>query len=302
MKLWTSVARLWICQLHARRRWRSLSLLCGPQQSVCFSYFKPAGRSKGICWEVFNVAVMCSEFTMCVSDVQSMLPKYQWLAVLRDQRDTIQGNMLHLLVAKTLQVRTPCSNWFLTAKPVPKYAWWCLFPIAEQYTVEGILLVIARCLRRSLPAVVDTYNVAHNANVSQLQWLSNDPVITHHWPYNTFANSRPTQIAAVMTTSSQLYCERFVHSKIYWCNGCKGHIVTVRIYSLFLHAPSMQWSRIYQNRQSCDEDTYHVLSNSSWRTDQIDFTLILALFPGSPHVWIKNWKESGGYNCWKTIA
>ena len=191
---------------------------------------------------------MCWEFTMCVSDVQSMLPKYQWLAVLRDQRDTIQGNMLHLLVAKTLQVRTPCSNWFLTAKPVPKYAWWCLFPIAEQYTVEGILLVIARCLRRSLPAVVDTYNVAHNANVSQLQWLSNDPVITHHWPYNTFANSRPTQIAAVMTTSSQLYCERFVHSKIYWCNGCKGHIVTVRIYIV---VSSCMLVRIYIVVSSC---------------------------------------------------
>ena len=50
-----------------RRRWRPLSLLCGPQQSVCFSHFKPAGRSKGM-YLLRSVNLM---YPSCVENLQS---------------------------------------------------------------------------------------------------------------------------------------------------------------------------------------------------------------------------------------
>ena len=161
-----SVAKLRICQLHVGDGYLSAYYVGRSSRFVSHSSNLLGAARVCIC---FNVAVMCREFTKCVSDVQSMLPSCQSLAVLLGHRGTIPPNMYHHLVGiKTLQVRTPCSNWFWLQN-LYQNNWWCFFPIAEQYTVQGILLVIVRCIRRGLPAVVDTYNVAHIAKVSQLQ-------------------------------------------------------------------------------------------------------------------------------------
>lgn len=111
-----SVAILRICQLHEGDGDLSACYVGRSSRFVSHTSNLLGAARVCICWEVFNVAVMCWEFTKCVSDVQSMLPKGQWFAVLRGHRDTIQWNMYPQMVVKTLQVRTPYSNWFLTAK------------------------------------------------------------------------------------------------------------------------------------------------------------------------------------------
>ena len=82
----------------------------------------------------------------------------------------------------------------------------------------------------------------------------------------------------------------------------QGPSVTVRI----VLGPS-SGPEYTKNQQSCDEDTYHVLSDSSfyiqmyWSNRLHLWASILASFPGSPHVQMKNQKERVGSNCWKQL-
>ena len=132
-----SVAILRICQLHVGDG--DLSACYVGRSSRFVSHTSNLLGAARVCI-CFNVTVMCWEFTKCVSDVQSMLPKGQWLAILRGHRDTIQWNMYPQMVVKTLQVRTPYSNWFLTAKPAwTKIILMMLFPYCRTVYRTGYI-------------------------------------------------------------------------------------------------------------------------------------------------------------------
>lgn len=121
--------------------------------------------------------------------------------------------------------------------------------------------------------------------------ISTDTVITHNWPYNSFANSCPTDTARISAAnavkfgiSPALLIRNFVHGKIFWCNSCKGHFSAVRTVNLLLLPKQWSWNRNFMRTHT----TYvpYFTSGITIEVDEINnnFTCELA-----------------ACNCWQTI-